>query len=356
MKLMKLTSLVGVLTLSVSLALSGCGGGSGTENETTTADAAISEESTMPEDVTTASVETEETEGRNNFMGTNQAQVDCSFKLEGKSYTLPFAYSQLEADGWTTDIDMDQELDAYTYTFIHIRKDGKDETISVDLFNGTGNTQKLKDCKVSAIEFTERLTQSYSFELGNGIKPGDDQATVTAAMGTPTNTSDSDSYSSIYYGESRDSGQIGFVWWKDAETVANGNNQLTVSYYQREGSATSNEVPAYLSEYKAPSAMGGDFDSSTFTLDGTVYQLPCPVTEFTKNGWTITDSEDIPAGRESYGGYMEKNGVKLSVNFYNYADYQTTAENCAVSEIEANVYGEMIRSPICRYQGESTST
>ena len=37
---------------------------------------------------------------------------------------------------------------------------------------------------------------------------------------------------------------------------------------------------------------------------------------------------------------MEKNGVEIGVHFSNFADYQTSGENCAISEIEIDAYGD----------------
>lgn len=342
MKKKKLTSILGVLTLSAALFLTGCGGGtsdSGKESESTTSKIAVGEESTVPENVTSAPAET--TGSLNAISGGEEAQVDCSFTLEGKSYTLPFDYSQLEADGWKTDTDLNQELQGYTYTFIFIEKEGKEGHLTVDLYNGTGNTKKLKDCKVSEIEVNSRDLENYSFSLANSLKPGDDINTVTTIMGTPTNSNADDHDTTYTYGESRDTGQISFVWFADdAETGEEGEKRITVAYFQKEASLTSNDVPAYLSEYQAPTAMGNDFDSATFTLDGVVYKLPCPTSEFVKNGWTLTESADVPAGRESLDGQMEKNGVKINLHFSNFADYQTSGENCAVSEIEMTAYSD----------------
>ena len=340
MKRMKLLSTLGALSMSAILILSGCGGSSDSGKEAATEKADVGVESTVPEGMTSLAEDT--TGGLNTIMGENEAQVDCSFTLEGKQYTLPFDYSQLELDGWKTDTDMTQELNGYTYTFIYIEKEGKDHKhISVDIYNGTGDTKQLKDCKVCEIEVNKWNLEDYSFALANGLKPGDDQNMVTSIMGTPTNTDTTDNYTASYYGDNRDTGKIDFVWFNDdAETGEEGEKRITLSYFKKEGSFTSNDVPAYLSEYQAPTAMGNDFDSATFTLDGVVYKLPCPVSEFVKNGWTLTKTMDVPAGRESFGGKMEKNGIELNINFFNYADYQTSGENCAVSEVETNAYGQ----------------
>ena len=342
MRKMKKSRLFVVLALAAVLALPGCGGSAAKEEskEAATEKIAVQNDASAPEDMTAPAPESTESL---NALGTTPETapaVDCSFTLEGKAYTMPFDYSQLEADGWTTDTDMSQELKGYTYTFIYIKKDGKDEKLTIDIYNGTGNNKALKDCKVSTIDITEKQAETYSFALGSGVKPGDDQTTVAAAMGTPTNDEENDNYYSYSYGESRDTGKIHFVWWKDPKSQANGHNSIQISYFQQEESVSSSEVPAYLSEYQAPDAMGADFDSSTFTLDGVVYKLPCPASEFVKNGWTITEDEEVPAGREVYGGEMEKNGVKIRVNYYNYAEYQTTGINSAISQVEATNYSD----------------
>ena len=330
MKNKKLVTIIGALTLSAAMLLSGCGSTAGNQKQETTEAAVEQASEATPE----------ATESVNATIPGSESQYadQCKFVLEGKEYTLPFDYSVLEADGWQTSTDMSQSLDGLTYTFVYINKDGK-PNITVDVFNGSGNSKKLSECKVTSIKFKKAQLSDYSFELGNGLKPGDDKDAVEKVMGAPTESNEYDEYLTNTYGKSRDEGEIEFTWWKDEESKKNGEDQIEVSYMLREETASSSEVPDYLSEYTAPAAIGDDFDSSTFSLGGVVYQLPCPTSEFIKNGWTLTETQDVMAGRTGYGT-LEKDGVKLRVDFKNFADYQTDGSNCAISEIEASAYGD----------------
>ncbi len=207
---------------------------------------AVTEQETA--DTTTAAAE--ETQTTAVPVAETQPEVDCSFTLEGKEYTLPFDYSVLEADGWSTDIDASQELGGMTYTFIYMKKDNKG-SMTFYVYNGSGNNKAVKNCQVAGIKCSKDTLDDYSFALSKGIKPGDDQETVEAAMGTPTNSNDYDSSVQIDYGESSNTGQISFVWFTES-----GNAEIEVSNYQKEETTTSSKVPAYLSEYTAPTAIG----------------------------------------------------------------------------------------------------
>ena len=315
------------LLLMLLLAFAGCGGASqdssspaDDKEEATTAstEAAGPEEETTAEEVTTQASE-EET------ITQEAAAVDCSFTLEGKNYTLPFDYSTLEADGWKAAADMDEELGGMTYTSLQMQKKGiDDDYLYFDIYNGSGNKTKLKDCQVAGIEVRKQNLDNFSFALANGLKPGDDKAAVEKIMGSPTSGNEYDKYVNSFYGENRDTGQIGFVWWKDSEAKENGNDSIELRYFKRVATATSTQGADYLDSYKAPTMLGEDFNSSTVSIDKVIYRLPCPVAEFTKNGWSLKKEESVMAGRDAYC-YLEKDGKELSINVTNYADVQLGA-------------------------------
>ena len=147
-------------------------------------------------------------------------------------------------------------------------------------------------------------------------------------MGTPYYTDDESDPGYYYYGESSETGQIIFSWNKDNPS----KSYILIEYYPAAEVSTSEEVPEYLSKYKAPAAMGEDLDSGTFSLEGTLYQLPCPVSELLSNGWTMEFNDPVPAGNSEYLK-ITKNDSSLWVTLINYADYQTIPSNCAVCSI-----------------------
>ena len=325
----KLSVLCGIFALSGMLLLAGCGGSAGSSGDGKEDSPAVTEQE-VSETTTAAAEETQTTAAQ---AAETQSAVDCSFTLEGKEYTLPFDYSVLEADGWSTDVDVSQELGGMTYTFIFMNKDNKG-SMTFYIYNGSGNNKAVKDCQVAGVKCSKDNLDDYSFALSNGLKPGDDRETVEAAMGTPTNSNDYDSSVQIDYGENRDTGQISFVWFTES-----GNAEIEISNYQREETTTSSEVPSYLSEYTAPTAIGDNFDSSTFSLEKTVYKLPCPVSEFVKDGWTLKEDEDVMAGRLEIS-HLIKGEMDLQVTLNNFAEYQTPASNCVVTELTVNAYSD----------------
>ena len=267
-----------------------------------------------------------------------------SFELEGKKYTLPIPVSELLADGYYLDEDLNTEIGGLTYTWCDLSKEEDSyDTLTIYIFNGSGNTKALSDCVVSSIEVNDSELENYSFALGNGLKPGDLPETVEQIMGAPTDQYDSDLSLTYYYGEDRETGQIQFSWPKENGELT-GSSDVSVSYFPVEKTSTSAEVPEYLSEYTAPSAMGEDFDSGTLTLDGVIYQLPCPVSEFVKNGWTVDRDDEVMADR--LGSITLKKGdIPLSVYVYNFANYQTIGSNCAVTKILCSDYSDTVPIP-----------
>lgn len=269
-----------------------------------------------------------DSEGENDGVLPALTGIDCSIELAGKKYTIPFDLSDLLADGWTGYYDFDAALDGRTQTFLYLTKDGLgDQTVDFTIFNGTGNAQKLRDCKVAGIQVTQDEAGKAAFSLSNGLTVGDSIDTVKEKMGLPTSVDDNENYTELEYGSDVEKGKISFYWDK-RETY----NYIEVEHYIVEETESSEEVPDYLHEYTAPSAMGEDFDSGVFSLDGVLYRLSCPLYELTGNGWKPEVDKAVAAGTTEIV-YLHKNGATLVAYVRNYADYQVPASNCALYQI-----------------------
>ena len=68
----------------------------------------------------------------------------------------------------------------------------------------------------------------------------------------------------------------------------------------------------------------------TLKLDGKIYSLPCPVSEFTDAGWTIQRDSAGKLGGGNYNAYgmtLVKGDYSIDVGLYNFDDLETYSTN-----------------------------
>ena len=208
MKFKKMKLLIAVMLVASSIMLTGC--------DTSTSSGGSEAGSTQ----TTEELTEVESDKEINAAGIQG--FDYSFILEGKKYTLPFDYAVLEKDGWEPlddSEDPNDKIDGMKDELFSMKKVGKErkngEMLTVWVFNGSGNKRKIKDCKIGGIVVAEKDLGYFSFELSNGLKPGDEQETVRGIMGEPDEFGDWDSFYKDEYGEKKETGLITFEWKKD---------------------------------------------------------------------------------------------------------------------------------------------
>ena len=197
MKLRHLGKLMLITVLAAAL-VTGCGGSgsasSPKENaEETAAGEAVTEEAPKEEAAEEEAPEAEETEETLPEEGAAEeapavnagtpavtGQIDPSFNLYGKKYTLPMKLTDLEADGWSADgYDKSDTLKGYNYALVFLeRKDAEDTEVRVEVFNPTGNNITLAETSVAGIEVYNYDVEKLQFSLGNGLTPTDDSDTV----------------------------------------------------------------------------------------------------------------------------------------------------------------------------------
>ncbi len=263
---------------------------------------------------------------------------DFTFKLNGVVYQLPFAYTQLVENGWTitsSGISSDSMVTGSSYEYVTMANDGK--KITAYIINLGGDSKAIRECKVGGIEC--ELYQGIDFSIAKGITCDTTVEKIREAFGTPSSTDSSDDHTSVryifgdnnyvrfyIYDENSDSRQYSSIEMKNYVADENDNTQ------------TNDKVPKYLSDYKAPKQLGEDIVSGIFNLDGKLYELPAPVSEFFDDGWTFASSPGsiVSGGKDS--AELEKNGIKIDISLRNFESYQTIAENCAVIGIDVDEY------------------
>jgi hypothetical protein len=98
---------------------------------------------------------------------------------------------------------------------------------------------------------------------------------------------------------------------------------------QEEDEESEEESTGVMYEYVAPTELGDDIYSFNFELDGHVYTLPVPVSEFLDNGWEMhpektqqTPDDMIEEESRRYSVFLvNAQGQEMSVDYENY-DYE----------------------------------
>ncbi len=182
--------------------------------ETTVPETTAPIETTVPE--TTAPVETMDPTTESALSGN---WADMQFMLDGTMLHLPMTVQDLEAAGWTVDLEIedlreDYTLDAHTklvhaFTATHSNYPGNflnAPTFYFYLWNSTGEALPLEQCEIFKIEidvlYPMNKGNAYpELVLGNGLTFGDSLEKVQSLCGTATHSYESDSlgYTELTY-------------------------------------------------------------------------------------------------------------------------------------------------------------
>ena len=258
---------------------------------------------------------------------------EYSFMLDGVVYKLPCDYKVFADNGWEIQADLSEEINANTYGISRV-KNG-DKKLSVLIFNPTSDAQKISDCKISSV--TVYYNDDVSFELPKGITVKSSLEDIKNAYGTPSQNQKESDYQTLTYkkNENEFHSHVKFVLYNDPS-----NSYIEVEnmiIQEGDKGEASTEVPDYLASYKAPAKLGDDAESPEFELDGKLYRLPCPLTEFTDNGWTVDSKQvdQIDAGNYDLSCLtISKDNFSIQLGMKNYAKVSTIVENCAVYKVD----------------------
>lgn len=94
----------------------------------------------------------------------------------------------------------------------------------------------------------------------------------------------------------------------------------------------------YLIEYNRPQELGKNIENGRFSIEGSLYEMPCPVSEFTNNGWKFDDENiiiqpsDIISDKWLY--FPKGNGdYCLQVSVTNFSLLPQKITDCVITEI-----------------------
>jgi serine/threonine protein kinase len=249
-------------------------------------------------------------------------------QLNGVIYTLPMPYSEFVANGWRfEDFDDDElkpgELKPEEEYYGRVFSDHQQE-ILVDLINLTEDIQALDNCYVYRIDVSSEDIDSLI--MPKGVTFGTSKDDVLALYGKLTTNNfefgRSLRYKFVDFGFS----SIDLTFDEDAPDAH--LKRIIIS---------NDFIPVNASgyTYKSPSVLGNSWDEFNVKVNGDLYHIPAPVSEFIANGWTIDDADLSIAGYRSYElVYLEKGSQTLAVNLTNYSDKKQNGKFCFVTEIK----------------------
>lgn len=293
----------------------------------------------------TTDTETESTsESSNSTSELSDDIYSFQIKINSDIYSFPMSFDDLISMGWEYIDDDSAELAPNNYSPTERFKLGNLEAY-VTMVNLGINTEPISDCTVAGISidsFQMADVTDVAIELPGGIQYGvstlDD---ITAAYGTPSDTYEGDLYTKVSYEKD---------YYQDVELYVDSEtgflNEIALENMSAEED-TGSDAAADLSDeptpevlsYQAPSELGDDFTSFIVEYAGDLYQLPAPLSEFVKNGWTIDTSQSASyvAGKSYDWVYMSKDNQNYHTIVRNYSPDAAVIENCFVTDVEGNV-------------------
>lgn len=265
-------------------------------------------------------------------------------KINSDVYSFPMSYDDFLALGWTYEDDETMEIQPNSYSPSERFKMG-DLEVYATVVNLGINTETVPGCTIAGISvdsFQMDGITDVTIELPGGIQYGvstlDD---ITAAYGTPSDTYEGDLYTKVTYEKD---------YYQDIDLYVDSETGLLNEIEMRnmvadddanEAAAAdvSDEPTPEVLAYEAPTELGDDLTSFIVEYAGDLYQLPAPVSEFVKNGWTIDkdDSASVVAGKGYDWVYMSKDNQNYHTIVRNYNANATVIENCFVTDVEGNV-------------------
>ena len=254
---------------------------------------------------------------------------DFTFRLDGVVYKLPVAFATLNKAGWTistSSVTSESYLGGLADEDITLIKDGK--RLYASVYNNSENAKRIADCPIGGLRVTQDSAPDFCIASEIGLPTT--EADLTAAFGIPTDRSNYSS-SVAYQWTFSDSANVRVTLYESDEADY---NTLSITNYVMSGETVEANTtpPAFLDNYVAPSAMG-DLYSGCISILSTSYELPVPLRELIKDGWTISSGNSAVVAGGSATLELSRDGHTLSVEATNPALYKTTAENCLVSKI-----------------------
>lgn len=297
-----------------------------TEEATATEDAATTEEATTPSVAAPAEL--------------SDDLYSFQLSIDGTVYQFPMWFSDFEAMGWSYNGDATTTLTSNQYTVAERWNKGG-FSVYTQLANLSMNSVEFSGSMVAGITLEEYYLDGCDWQiiLPKGIQYGvSTRDDIIAAYGDPSDEYEGDSYYKMTYE---------YDWYQEVVVYVSKEtgvvNEIEIeNMIELEGADNSIDptVPDVVNNYVAPTELGNDLYSYNIELEGKLYNLPCPVSVFVENGFTINEeNSEMEIGADGSGWLeLRYNNQSYRSIIQNYADYATIAQNCFVTSMESSDY------------------
>lgn len=261
--------------------------------------------------------------------------TDFQISINDVYYQFPFPYYVLGANGWVIDNAPSTVGSGETeIVFAASPHSGKDFMFYVTNPNATA--QPLDNCLVTGLLIESDCTEDVVKLADNIVFLTATKSDFKAAFGAPD-----------FVQEYEDMEYVSYITddYKGSLELEVDANELCYkisieNMAMPEGLEVSTEIPTEApdinSAYQAPAGPSTDIADSIITIDGYNYMLPCPVSEFTKNGWMMeTMTEEYINAESRIISAFEKDGEKFFCTITNYTDDTIYTANGMVTRIDA---------------------
>ncbi|MDD3404174.1 MAG: hypothetical protein PHQ72_12595 [Hespellia sp.] len=264
--------------------------------------------------------------------------------VNGEIYQLPMKYAQYTKSGWSYSGDEEEMVSPSAMLLSDWFKRGDNRTLAY-LTNFDVSDVSTADSYLGGLMFDRNYIKDEDTQilLADEIQLGvSTPEEVKEAYGEPTKETESETFPTMTYAKDGDSFvELGF-------DAANGNVlaeitiQNPVMPKEFEESEAPDEDAAEETEdetYEAPSAVSSDLFEYTMSFAGNLYQLPVPVSEFVKNGWSmVADATNLAVEPGKTGRVtLMKDNQTLWVKARNSGEIDADIGDCLVSNLAANV-------------------
>ena len=272
--------------------------------------------------------------------GLSEKWSDFQIQIDDQVYQFPMTYQDFVSYGWTSEDSEFPTLEPSQYDLLYFTKD--DVRCMAYVINLAKNNMAADQCLVGGISID---SFDWDVSAGNVVLPGGivrgeaSAAAIEEAYGTPSDVYEGDLYKKLTY---ETDSYCRLEMSVDNETGVLSDIEVR-NFVEPEGfdaGEISEEVPAEVTAYAKPDALGDSLEEFRISLDGAVYEVPVPVSVLIADGWELdtSDSDAEVAAHDIGWVTLRKGGQEIREIAVNYADYATIPENCWFETLSVGGY------------------